>query len=288
MRGLAIRFLQSAVDRLLGVDSQRVLNGKAGSKVVSDDIAAKMRTIVDQLKMEGFDTERGLVDYEKLENSGTYQKYKRVTSNLWGFDPSTLESRAERLAFWINLYNSLIVDAVIALGIKQSVWETGKGFFRQVAYQIGGLRYSADDIEHGILRGNRRHPAIPLSQFVPGDPRLENTIIPIEPRVHFALVCASLSCPFVTVYHASDIEEELEIAASSFINGSGVTISQKEKKVHLSRIFKWFEADFGGKQGVIEFILRYLKEGPEKDFWRSNIGKVYIKYQRYNWSLNHI
>ncbi len=54
MRGLAIRFLQSAVDRLLGVDSQRVLNDKAGFKVVSDDLAAKMRTIVDQLKIESF------------------------------------------------------------------------------------------------------------------------------------------------------------------------------------------------------------------------------------------
>jgi hypothetical protein len=110
----------------------------------------------------------------------------------------------------------------------------------------------------------------------------------VELRLHFALVCASRSCPLITVYHAPDIEEELEMAVNSFINGGGVIVSPEQKSVSLSRIFKWYQADFGGRPGVIQFILAYLREGPEKDFLRENTGKVRIKYQKYDWSLNHL
>lgn len=288
MKGRLTRWLQNSIDRLLGVDNRRVLNAEPGAEIATDDIATTMRTIIDQLKMEGFNDESGLVDYEKLQNSACYQQYRLVTSRLRNFNLASLESRAEKLTFWINLYNSLTVDAVIALGIKNSVWEAGRGFFRQIAYQIGDLRYSADDIEHGILRGNRHHPAIPLPQFAPGDPRLRYTITPLEPRLHFALVCASRSCPPITAYHAPDIEEELEMAVNSFINGGGVIINPEQKSVSLSRIFKWYQADFGGRRGVIQLILAYLREGLEKDFLRHNIGKVRIKYQKYDWSLNHL
>lgn len=288
MKSVAIRFGHNIIDRLLGVDRRWVLNAERESKGVSGDIATELRTIVEQLKVEGFDTKQGLVDYEKLKGSPTYhQKYKQCTAELRRFDPLPLGSRAERLTFWINLYNSLIVDAVITLGIKKSVWEAGKGFFRKAAYEIGGLRYSADDIEHGILRGNRHHPFIPWPQFAPDDPRLKQTIIPMEPRIHFTLVCASRSCPIITVYHAVDIEEELKMATSSFVNGGGVMVSPETGKMSLSRIFKWYQADFGGRSGVIEFILRYLGEGREKDFLRKNSGRVRIAYQEYDWSLNH-
>ena len=287
MRGVAIRFGHTIIDRLLGVDSRWVLNAEGESGDVKGDILATMETIVEQLSMEAVDTERGVVDYDRLKASPTYRQYKQVTAKLRSFNPSSLESRAERLTFWINLYNCLIVDAVVTFSIKKSVWEAGKGFFRKAAYEIGGLRYSADDIEHGILRGNRHHPLIPLPQFAPDDPRLKHSIIPTEPRIHFTLVCASRSCPIITVYHAPDIEEELEMAASSFINGGGVIISPEAGKVSLSRIFKWYQVDFGGRSGVIEFILQYLGEGPEEDFLLENMGKARIEYQEYDWSLNH-
>jgi len=237
--------------------------------------------------MEAFDTENGLVNYQGLTNSPTYRHYRRVAGGLRHFNPSSLHSREESLAFWINLYNSLIIDAVISFGIEKSVWEAGWGFFRKAAYNIGGLRYSADDIEHGILRGNQPHPLLRLRQFSTDDPRLRHAVVPMDLRIHFTLVCASLSCPLITVYHASEMEEELEAATTTFINGGGVIVEPKSAQVNLSRIFSWYRGDCGGRSAVLNFILAYLKKGLERDYLQENSGKMRLSYQKYDWSLNH-
>lgn len=283
---MVIDLLHRLVDALLRVDRGHVLNREFDGEAVQVEVAAELRTIGDQLKMEAFDMERGLVDYRGLKDSPTYSGYRMVSGGLKHFDPAALRSREEKLAFWINLYNSLIIDAVISFGIEKTVWEAGWGFFRKAAYDIGGLRYSADDIEHGILRGNRPHPLLRLPQFAMNDPRSRHAIVPMDPRIHFALVCASRSCPLITVYHASELEEELETAATTFINGGGVTVEPKLAQVSLSRIFAWYQRDFGERSGVLDFILAYLREGPEKEFLRQNIAKVRLRYQEYDWSLN--
>ncbi len=284
---LVLNLLQKIIDTLLRVDGRRVLNSEFGTKASPAEIAADLRAIVEQLKTEAFDTEKGLVNYRGLKNSPTYSLYKRCVGKLKHFDLASLGSRGERLAFWINLYNSLIIDAVISFGIEKSIWEAGWGFFRKAAYNIGGLRYSADDMEHGILRGNRPHPLLRLPQFATDDPRLRQAIVPMEPRIHFALVCASSSCPLITTYHASEIAEELEAAAATFINGGGVIVEPELGRVSLSRIFSWYQGDFGGRSAVLKFILGYLREGPERDYLWENISRVRISYQKYDWSLNH-
>ncbi len=282
-----LNLLQKIIDTLLRVDRGHVLNDEFGAGAPYAEIAAELRAIVDRLKSEAFDTENGLINYQCLNNSPTYSHYRRVAGGLRYFDPASLHNRKERLAFWINLYNSLIVDAVISFGIEKSIWEAGRGFFRKAAYNIGGLRYSADDIEHGILRGNRPHPLFRLPQFTTDDPRLRHAVVPMDPRIHFALVCASRSCPIITVYHASEIEEELEGVTATFINGGGVIVKPELAKVSLSRIFSWYQGDFGGRSEVLNFILAYLREGPERNYLRENISKVRLKYQKYDWSLNH-
>ncbi len=284
---MLLDLLHRLIDALLGVDRRRVLNSEFEDKASSAEIAAELRTIVERLKTEAFDTEKGLVDYRGLKNSSTYSLYKRCVGKLKHFDLASLHSRGEKLAFWINLYNSLIIDAVICFGIEKSVWEAGRGFFRKTAYNIGGLRYSADDIEHGILRDNRPHPLFRLRQFATNDPRLRHAIVPMDPRIHFTLVCASRSCPLITVYHASDIEEELEAATATFINGGGVIVEPELARVSLSRIFSWYQHDFGGRSGVLKFILTFLREGAEKDYLEETISKVHLRYQKYDWSLNH-
>jgi hypothetical protein len=284
---MVLNLLQRLIDALLRVDRGHVLNGEFDTEASQTEIATELRTTIDQLKMGAFDTENGLVNYQGLKNSLIYSRYRRVAGGLKHFDLASLRSREERLAFWINLYNSIIIDAVIYFGIEKSVWEAGRGFFRKAAYNIGSLRYSADDMEHGILRGNRPHPMIRLSQFATDDPRLRHAIVPMDPRIHFALVCASRSCPLITVYHASEIEEELEAAATTFINGGGLIVEPELTQISLSRIFSWFQGDFGGRSGVLNFILAYLREGPERDYLQENIKKVRLKYQKYDWSLNH-
>ena len=277
---------QWVIDLLLMVDRKHVLSAEGSVGTSNAETAAELRTIIDELKVEAFATEKGTVNYRGLKDSQTYKIYKDCVGKLKRFDLSFLSSREEQLAFWINMYNSLIIDAVIHFGIQKSVWEAGWGFFRKAAYNIGGLRYSADDIEHGILRGNRPHPLLHLRQFAKNDPRLTHIVKPVEPRTHFTLVCASQSCPLITVYHADEIEVELDGATKTFINAGGVVAEPGKEQVSLSRIFSWYQGDFGGRSGVLEFILDNLREGPEKDYLQKNTRRVRIKYQKYNWSLN--
>lgn len=286
LTSFANRFLQAVADALLRADRAHPLNaGREPPDAPPHDIAAELRSAIGAMKAEAFDKERRAVDYGRLRQSASYAEYRACTTGLIGFDPSSLVSREERLAFWTNLYNALVVDAVIAFGLRNSVREN-LGFFRRAAYMIGGLRYSADDIEHGILRENRRHP-LPLFPlpFATDDPRRGFAIARMDPRVHCALSCASRSCPPIGAYDAASLDQQLDTAARSFVNGGGVAVSEGDSVV-ISPIFRWYKGDFGGRQGVREFLLRYLDDGPAREALSARSPR--IRYQRYDWSLNRL
>lgn len=281
---IANHALQAVADTLLRADRAHPLNaGREPPDAPAPDIAVELRSAIGIMKAEAFDPEHGAVDYARLRESPSYAEYRACTTELARFDPGSLTSKEERLAFWINLYNSLVIDAVIAFGLKDSVREN-LGFFRRAAYIIGGVRYSADDIEHGILRDNRRHP-LPLFplQFAAGDPRRRLAISPMDPRMHCALSCASRSCPPVSAYDGGSLDKQLDVAVRSFVNGGAVTVPAGDSVV-ISPIFRWYRADFGGRAGVRDFLLRYLDEGEARE--RLKAGSPRLGYQRYDWSLN--
>lgn len=281
----ANRLFQRGLDRLLRVDSKAALNLGRSAMTGGPGVAAELLAALQMMKADAFDGATGTVDYARLKESESYALYRACTGALVDFEPDQLNSREERLAFWINAYNALVIDAVIAFGLKGAVRED-LGFFRRAAYVISGLRYSADDIEHGILRSNRRHfhPAILLPQFAPDDPRLRYTIRPLDPRIHCALVCASRSCPPIAAYDAGRIDEQLDIAARSFVNGGGVAVDADGAVVRLSPIFAWYRRDFGGKDGVREFLRRFLEEGPAGRALTER--RCRLRYQQFDWSLN--
>lgn len=255
-----------------------------------EPVAADMRRIVNALKAEAYDTQRGRVDYARLCASSTYAEYCLCARRLQSFDPAMLDSREERLAFWINLYNALIVDAVIQFEVKRSVNEA-PGFFWRAAYNIGGQRYCAFDIEYGILRANAPHPAIPGPHFGSRDPRRRYSLDRLDPRVHFALVCAARSCPPIAVYDAANIDQQLDTAAWTFINSGGVEINRAAGEVRLSQIFQWYAPDFGGrpfalgdKRPLLEFIAAHLTNEADGEYVLQ--GKPAIRFQAYDWSLN--
>lgn len=284
---IANRALHTVADTLLRADRPHPLNaGRGSGEAPSSDIAAELRAAIGAMKAEASEAERGAMDYGRLRESASYAEYRACTTALARFDPSSLGPRAEKLAFWINLYNALIIDAVIAFGLKDSVREN-LGFFRRAAYVIGGRRYSADDIEHGILRANRRHPfpLFPL-QFAADDPRRTFVVRPMDPRVHCALSCASRSCPPIATYDADALDEQLEVAARSFVNGGSVAIDEPRRRLVISPIFRWYSGDFGGREGVREFVLRYLDDGAARRLLEA--GSPRISYQRYDWSLNRV
>ncbi|MDA2916407.1 DUF547 domain-containing protein [Nitrospinae bacterium AH_259_B05_G02_I21] len=234
-----------------------------------------------------FDLDTSRLDYAALRGSEAYEAYVDLSSRLRRFDLRQLNSRADRLCFWINVFNCLIIHGIIALGIEESVKEV-RGFFRRIAYNIGGWRFSPDDIEHGILRGNTRHPFGLKRPFHPWDDRRAFAVEPRDPRIHFALVCGASSCPPVGAYSPSKVEDQLTFAAEAFINDpSRVLIEPTKESVRLSQIFQWYAKDFGAThKAVLTYLLDYLDPNPARDWLEANLDSAAIHYIPYNWSLN--
>jgi len=238
------------------------------------------------LKAKFIDAERGAVRYKSIRGSEEFERYKDLTRGLRSFDLRSLKERGPRLAFWINIYNTAVIHGVIELGLERSVKEY-PGFFDRITYEIGGFRFSLNEMEHGLLRGNRRHPYRVLRPFRERDARLEFAIVPLDPRIHFALVCGARSCPPVGFYEAAEIDFQLELAAMSFINSPQVKILLEEKILFIPMIFKWYKIDFGGSdRALLGTLLNYLDEEKDKAFLQENRNQIRIRYQPYDWNLN--
>ncbi|MBW2567525.1 MAG: DUF547 domain-containing protein, partial [Deltaproteobacteria bacterium] len=224
-----------------------VLNepGETAALVTGGDISKQLRSKIDNLKLNFFDMEKGGVDYEGMRNSDAFEDYKAATRGLASLDLKELATRQAKLAFWINIYNALVVHGILELDIGKSVKEV-PSFFKAVCYNVGGYVFSLDDIEHGILRGNRKKHLLSPKPFSGGDPRKKFVVEKVDPRIHFALVCGSNSCPPIDVYEEKEIDEQLELVASGFINSEEVIVEEESKRLRVSRIFKWYEDDFGG------------------------------------------
>ena len=264
-----------------------ILNPEAPQSPISDqpiDIALTLAT--SDLKARFIDIEKGIVRYRDIRGSEAFEPYRTLASGLQSFDLKRLQTREQRLSFWINIYNTAVIHGVIELGLQKSVKEL-RGFFDRVTYGIGGYLFSLNDIEHGILRGNRRHTYGLFKPFRKGDPRLEFSVVPMDSRVHFALVCGARSCPPIGFYEAGQINFQLQLAAASFINSPQVKIAPQEGKIYVSMIFKWYETDFGGNdQALIDTLLRFLDDGKPKAFLEQNRDRVQVRYLPYDWSLN--
>jgi hypothetical protein len=191
------------------------------------------------------------------------------------------------MAFWINLYNVLVIDAVIAFGVHHSVAEGRLGrlaFFRRAAYHLAGRQVSLDDIEHGILRANRGHPFLPGPHFASKDARLP-WVLPLDPRVHFALNCASRSCPPIQVYSADHLEAQLDMAARNFVD-SNVKINPAKQLLVVSSLFQWFKGDFGGRDGIVSFLIEHLPFDGRRAWLSKNQDAIKLIYEPYDWGLN--
>jgi hypothetical protein len=261
-------------------------DGEPTVEVGSREMAARLKSGMTTLKGAFIEPGRGRVAYERMQQSDIYQNFLKLSSNLKNLDLAVIAGREEKIPFWINLYNVLVIHGVIALGVRDSVKEVWN-FFRRVHYQIGEHFFSPEDIEHGILRANRRPPYSLLRRFRAGDPRLNFIVEPLDPRIHFTLVCGSSSCPFIDVYTPENLEEELNIAAAAFLNGGGVIIDRERHLVSLSRIFKWYGRDFGFSQVErLRFIAPYLTRDEDRKFIDENAGTLKVVYQKYDWRLN--
>lgn len=181
--------------------------------------------------------------------------------------PESLASQ-ERLAFWINAYNAGTILAVTEGFNAESLIARGK-LFKFWKFTVAGKELSLDEIEHDILR----------RQFA-------------EPRIHFAIVCASASCPPLRAeaYVGQRLDAQLDEQAHRFINdGTRNQFSRADNVVRLSQILDWFKGDFERDGSLLRFLSRYVAE-PQTAAWLAATPKdgtaIEVKYLDYDWTLN--
>ncbi|MGH7357111.1 MAG: DUF547 domain-containing protein [Candidatus Rokuibacteriota bacterium] len=224
----------------------------------------------------------GRVDYRRLAASREFATAVEASRCLGGVRLATLTDRDARLAFWINVYNALVLHAIVALGVRRSVLRTWN-FFGRARYRVDGLVFSVDDVEHGVLRGNRRRVVPPLRPFGRRDPRRAHALEPPDPRAHFAITCGARSCPPVSVYRAAVIDAQLELATKGFVNQE---VALDRDRLVCSRLFKWYRHDFDAAGGLGAFLLRYLDDGPARRALASGATPRAV-FRAYDWSLQH-
>lgn len=198
--------------------------------------------------------ENGKVNYTKINSNKV--DLDKVIARFDDLKPKQNWSKNEKLAYWINAYNAFSIKLIIDNYPLKSITEVSNAW-KINFINFEGSKISLDDIDYRILK--------PLQ----------------EPRIHFAINCASYSCPSLKnrAFYPDTIEQELENAAFTFLNDAERNqISKKEAK--LSKLFDWFAADFTTELDLISFINQYSKV-------KIN-NSTKISYLDYNWSLNNV
>ncbi len=252
----------------------------------ASEIAAALRSITRCLEAEALANDGRGVGYASLAASPTYAALVDTSRSLRALHLPELARDPSAQAFWINLYNVLVIHGVVALGIRRSVMEV-PSFFGTVAYRVGDLLFTPDEIENGILRANARHPATGLRPFASGDPRLDFAMPAADPRIHAALVCAAKACPPIAFYDGDRIDEQLALAARTFVTHD-TEVDERARAVRLSILYRYYADDFGGEPGVRRFLLAHAEGTLHSALERALHHRFTLAHRRYDWTLNAI
>jgi hypothetical protein len=224
-------------------------------------------------------------DYAAIKQSVEWSLFRDCVQGLAEISLVELDSAAKRRAFWINAYNALVTEAVVSKGLKKSVMEV-RDFFGTSRYRVGPYTVSLEEIEHGILRGNRSPGPGRKPVFRRDDPRVDLSITETDPRLLFALNCGARSCPPIRSYDAERLGEQLDLAAQAFISGPDVQVDRQNAILRVSEVFRWYAEDFGSEKAcVLQFIARYLPPGPDRIYLEQAKDRVSVRYLPYDWAL---
>lgn len=183
-------------------------------------------------------------------------------------DPSALADTSEILAFWINVYNALTIDAILhfypVASIKDKVSPVGHSVWDDYTITVAGQERSLNDIEHKILR------------------KLA------EPRIHFAIVCASIGCPPLRneAFTGPALDRQLDANTRAFFaSEEHIQFDTAANTVRLSPILDWFGEDFGGSTAAkLAFVSRFVSYDAQRAVLGSK--KARVEYLDYDWRLN--
>ncbi|NOZ46854.1 MAG: DUF547 domain-containing protein [Chlorobi bacterium] len=202
--------------------------------------------------------DRGQVNYEGIINDKS--KLETYLSLLSASEPNDSWGKDNLMAFWINTYNAFTIKLIIDNYPLKSITNlnfNGKSAWDYPFFSINGKQLTLNRIEHEILRKKYA-----------------------DPRIHFAVNCASLSCPKLLniAFEAETLNETLDKMVREFINDSFYN-KISENRIEISQLFDWYREDFTKQGSVIDFLNKYSaikinKSSP-------------ISYIEYNWNLNN-
>ena len=205
--------------------------------------------------LKGNVNEIGEVDYK-----GFYKNQKELDAYLQLLSESVPDEsweRAEAMAYWINAYNAFTVKLILNTYPVESIMDINDGKAWDLKFfELGGEKYSLNQIEHEILR--------PTYQ---------------DARIHFAVNCASFSCPILLnqAYTAENLEKLLDQQAQYFINNIDKN-SISADKVEISKLFEWYAEDFTKEGSLIEFLNQYSNTQINPS--------AKVEFKEYSWKLN--
>lgn len=260
----------------------------AGSQ--GDNISVVLRKSMLILKGTFMAPDGSGVDYDKLEASSEWKDFVVALSALHFIKPTDFTNDKEKIAFFINMYNVLMIHGLLYKKYRtHPVIDGDKTFFDDVAYRIGNHEISLNAMEHGILRGNRPHPSDrEATTFWKTDAEDDTQkkltqwcVKEVDPRIHFALNCGARGCPRIQVYTSTNLEKGLALATTTFLENVPEPHSD-EDKLTVSMLFKWYGSDFGATEAdVAQWICSRAKHLQGK----TCSG---LEYEPYDWSMNKI
>lgn len=254
------------------------------------ELSQDLRKLVLRVYDEFLSPDGNAVDYEGIALSEAWGLYCRHTLELQRVDVGGL-TREEKLAFFINTYNALVIHAYVEFGPPKRMWQR-LAFFRSVSYVIGGQVYSLNDIEHGILRANSPPPWGHRNQFGRNDPRLQYCLAECDPRIHFALVCGAKGCPSIRTYAPDKVDEQLDEATRAYFEGEdAISVDKAKRLIRLSKLLSWYGADFGASPKdrvlwVADYAPADKAEALREVADSGNNNKFKLAFLPYDWSVN--
>ncbi len=251
-------------------------NAIAGKKItVGQTVATNQRVSTDQIDHRAWDALlRKYVNDSGQVNYDAWKKSARDMAALDGYlnqlscaDTKLRSNREGALAFWINAYNAVTVKGILREYPTSSIRNHtaklyGYNIWHDLLLVVGDRTISLNDIEHEVLRKAGK------------------------PRVHFAIVCASHSCPRLLnqAYTAKQLEQQLTINTRNFFANPG-NFRYRGGTFYLSSILKWFAQDFGSDRAAqLHTIAPYLPDRAAQQAASNGAGG--ISYLGYDWSLN--
>ncbi|MEO8144493.1 MAG: DUF547 domain-containing protein [Betaproteobacteria bacterium] len=246
---------------------------------VPDALASALQAALDRW----YDPAANAFEYRGFGGSTEYRHLVDTAGLLGSFHAAAL-GVGRRIPFWLNVYNALVLHAVVARAVAGSV-RSQADFFTASAYRVAGHICALDDIEHGMLRGNSPRYANLRRPLAPGDARLSLAPFMFEERVQFAMHAACRSSPCPRVYRPDTSDEALEEAARAYLSVH-VRLEDGGAALRVPKLFQWYASDFGGERGVREFVIARLARDEDAELLAQTGGNVALHYAEFDWSLN--